>query len=109
MLAFTQLDAMSGSAHDIETLNPAMVSRLRAQAARLDHYQIAVHLADAIAAATDAAHISRWQEHAYGEASPEAMVDQEYHDDLVSAWTLIAAEHQLVNLDVLFADDRSFH
>lgn len=109
MFAFAQFDEMSGHSQDIDIVNPAMVNRLRAQADNLDRYQIAAQLSDAVAAAADAARTCRWQAQASGEASPDAIVDQEYYDDLVSAWTLIAAENQLMNLDTLFAYDGSVH
>jgi len=109
MITFTQFDEMSGPGHDIEIVNPDMVTRLRAQADSLNRYQIAAQLADAVTAAADAAHTCRWQEQLYGQASPDAIVDHEYYDEMVSAWTLIAAEHQLMNLDTLFAHDGSVH
>jgi hypothetical protein len=109
MFTHTQFDAVSGFSHDIEAVNPAMVSRLRAQAASLDRYQIAAQFADSVTAAADAAHTRRWQEQCYGEASPDAIVDQEYYDELVTAWSLIAVEHQLISPETILLNDGSLH
>ena len=39
------------------------------------------------------------KESQFGEASPDALVDAEYHGDLAAAWSLVAAEHQLLAAD----------
>lgn len=89
-------DDMVLSGQDIEAVNPAMVGRLRTQAASLDRYEIANQLADAVTLAAAAAHTRRWQEQLYGQASPDAIVDDEYHNELVAVWSLIAAENHIV-------------
>ncbi len=92
MITFTLIDEMSEPGRDIEIVNPALVCRLRAEAEMLEPHEIAALLADAILAAALAAHTRRWQEQLYSEASPDAIVDHEYRDEIVCAWTLIAVE-----------------
>jgi len=45
----------------ITVTNPAMVARIQIQSAPLSDYEIAAHLASAIASATDAAHARAWE------------------------------------------------
>jgi hypothetical protein len=109
MFNLTSFDEIAEITGGIETTNPCMVARIRRTADGLNRHEIAARLADAITDAADAAHTRRWQEQAYGQASPDAIVDMEYHDDLVLAWTLVAAENQPMNLATLFAHDGSVH
>src|SRR3546814_3540811 len=62
MFHLATFDEIAGIAHGIETTNPAMVDRIRRAADRLNRYEIAARLAQAIAEAADAAHV-RSEEH----------------------------------------------
>ena len=55
MFHLATFDEIAGIAHGIETTNPAMVDRIRRAADRLNRYEIAARLAQAIAEAADAA------------------------------------------------------
>jgi hypothetical protein len=93
----------------IDLLNPSLVQRVRRQAAGMDRQELFAQLHGAIANATNARHAWRWQEAQFGEASADAIVDCEYHDDLAAAWSLVAAEHQLVTEDSILLHDWSVH
>ncbi|EGD60440.1 MULTISPECIES: hypothetical protein [Novosphingobium] len=88
----------------ITVTNPAMVARIRAQSAHLTDYDIAAHLGNAIASSTDAAHGLAWEQSQFGEARAETLVDAEYFDDLVAAWSLVASERGIDSLDGLLID-----
>ena len=100
MLQFRPFHAMPDIVDGIELDNPAMVARIRRAADKLSHYEISAHLANAITGAADAAHARAWEESNFGEASADAIVDAEYHDELAAAWSLVAAEHQLIGPDI---------
>ena len=42
-------------------------------------------------------------------ASADAIVDCEYQDELAAAWSLVAAEHQLISPETIIAHDGSVH
>ena len=109
MLQFRPSDAMPDIVGGIELDNPAMVARIRRAADKLSHYEISAHLANAITGAADAAHARAWEESNFGEASADAIVDAEYHDELAAAWSLVAAEHQLIGPDIYLALGGSMH
>ena len=109
MFSHTNFDEIAGIAHGIEVTNPCMVERIRRAADGMGRHEIAAQLADAITEATDAAHVRTFEEAQFGEASADAIVDQEYYDDLAAAWSLVASEHQLVSPHFLFAHDGSVH
>lgn len=109
MFHLTSFDEITGIAYGVEIANPAMVARIRAAADTLNRYEIAVRLAQAITEAADAAHIRAFEEAQFGEASADAIVDQEYYDDLAAAWSLVAAEHQLITPETILAHDGSVH
>jgi hypothetical protein len=88
----------------ITTANPAMVARIRTQSEQLGSYDIAAHLANAIASANDAAHARNWEESQFGEASAETLVDTEYYEELVAAWSLVASERQVAGFDSLLGE-----
>ena len=93
----------------ITVTNPAMVARIRAQSATLSDYEIAAHLGNAIASSTDAAHALAWEQSQLGEASAETLVDAEYFEELVAAWSLIASERGIDSLDGLLIDVVAVH
>jgi hypothetical protein len=67
--------------------------------------QFTVHLAKAVANASDAAHSHAWEQSSFGLAAPETQVDLEYNKDLICAWSLVASERGIETLDALrFAD-----
>jgi len=109
MLQYHPFDAMPDFVDGIELSNPAMVERVRQAADKLSPYEISAHLANAITSAADAAHTRAWEEAHYGEASADAIVDAEYHDELAAAWSLIAAEHHLVEPDITLALNGLLH
>ncbi|KKW90508.1 hypothetical protein [Sphingobium chungbukense] len=109
MFQLTSFEEIAGVTHGIEVLNPSLVARIRRAADQLNRHEIAAHLADAILEAADAAHIRSFEEAQFGEASADAVVDCEYHDELAAAWSLVAAEHQLVSPDLLFGLDGLVH
>ena len=109
MFQLTSFDAFAGIDHGIEGLNPSLVARIRRAADAMSRHEIAAYLAGAITEAADAAHIRAFEEAQFGEASADAIVDQEYHEELASAWSLVAAEHQLVSPDLFFSLDGSVH
>ena len=102
---FTQI---AGIAHGIEATNPGMLARIRRAADALNAHEIIARLSQAVTEAADAAHARSWEETQFGEASADAIVDEEYYDELAAAWSLVAAEHQLVTPDIL-GHDGSFH
>ena len=93
----------------ITVTNPAMVARIRAQAAALSDYDIAAHLGNAIASSTDAAHAYAWEKSQLGEASAKTLVDAEYFEELVAAWSMIASERGIDSLDGLLIDVVAVH
>ncbi|WP_313806599.1 hypothetical protein [Sphingobium sp.] len=109
MFQLASFEEIAGVAHGIEVLNPHLVARIRRAADQLNRHEIAAHLAGAITEAADAAHIRSFEEAQFGEASADAVVDCEYHDELAAAWSLVAAEHQLVCPDLLLSFDGSVH
>ncbi len=109
MLQFRPFDAIPDIIDGIEISNPAMVERVRLAAGKLSHYEISAHVANAITGAADAAHARAWEESHFGEASADAIVDAEYHDELAAAWSLVAAEHQLLAPDIYLTLDGSMH
>ena len=64
---------------------------------------------EAITEAADAAHTRDFEDAQFGEASADAIVDCEYYDELAAAWSLVAAEHQLITPEILIAHDGSVH
>src|SRR3546814_18010440 len=76
-----------------------MVDRIRRAADRLNRYEIAARLAQAISEAADAAHVRALEQAQFGEAGADAIVDSEYYDDLAAAWLLVAGAHQLIRLE----------
>ena len=104
MLHISNFDDVACITTGIAITNPAMVARLRNQAVRLTPSDIAAHLANAIANATDAAHALAWEQEQFGEGHPETQVDHEYFEELVAAWSLIASEHQIDSLDAVLAE-----
>ncbi|AJR26843.1 MULTISPECIES: hypothetical protein [Sphingobium] len=109
MFQLSSFEEIAGVAQGTEVLNPNLVARIRRAADQLNPHEIAAHLAGAITEAADAAHIRSFEEAQFGEASADAIVDCEYHDELAAAWSLVAAEHQLVSPDLLFTFDGSVH
>ena len=93
----------------ITVTNPAMVARIRAQAAKMSDYEIAAHLANAIDSSTDAAHAFAWEQSQFGEASAETLVDAEYFEELVATWSLIASERGIDSLDGLLIEVVAVH
>ncbi len=109
MLHISNFDDVACITNGIAVTNPAMVTRIRNQAANLSEYDIAAHLGNAIASATDAAHNLAWERCHYGEVRAETLVDHEYFEELAAAWSLVANEHHLDSLDVLSGEDTSIH
>ena len=109
MFTLASFDEIAGVAHGVEITNPAMVARIRRAAEALNRYEIAARLAQAITEAADAAHTRAFEEAQFGEASADAIVDQEYYDDLAATWSLVASEHQLISPDAIFSHDGSVH
>ncbi|RVT38675.1 hypothetical protein [Sphingobium algorifonticola] len=109
MFQFAQFDEIAGIAHGIEITNPAMVARIRRAADSLKPHEIAAYLASAITEAADAAHARAYEEDLFGEASADAIVDAEYHDELAEAWSLVASEHQIASFASLGIRDGAIH
>lgn len=109
MFQLASFEEVAGVAHGIEILNPHLVARIRRAADQLTRHEIAGHLASAITEAADAVHSRSFEQAQFGEASADVIVDCEYHDQLAAAWSLVAAEHQLVCPDLLFTFDGSVH
>jgi hypothetical protein len=86
-----------------------MVARIRAQSVAMSDYEIAAHLGNAIASSTDATHALAWEQSQLGEASAETLVDAEYFEELVAAWSLIASERGIDSLDGLLIDVVAVH
>lgn len=105
----TILSDTAGFGASIDILNPSLVQRIRRNAARMDRHEIFAQLDSAIADAANAHRARRWEEAQLGEASADAIVDCEYHDDLAAAWSLVAAEHQLITEDSVLLHDGSVH
>lgn len=93
----------------VTVTNPAMVARIRTQSATMPDHEIAAHLGNAIASANDAIHARAWEDAELGEPSAETLVDAEYYEDLVAAWSLIASERQIDSLDGLLLEAVSVH
>jgi hypothetical protein len=111
MLHYSNFDDVACITNGITVTNPAMVARIRAQAAHLSDYDIAAHLSNAIASSTDAAHALAlaWEQSQLGESSAETLVDAEYFEELVAAWSLIASERGIDSLDGLLIDVVAVH
>ncbi|MDR6511908.1 hypothetical protein J2792_002791 [Novosphingobium capsulatum] len=109
MQLFSILDEVACVLTGITARNPAMVARLRRQAKAMPPAEIAAHLANAIASATDAAHARAWEEAEHGMASAETLVDHEYYGELVAAWSLVAGEHQITSLDPWLGERDRLH
>ncbi len=105
----TILSDSAGFGASIDILNPSLVQRIRRYAARMDRDEIFAQLHRAIADAANAQHVRRWEVAQLGEASADAIVDCEYQDDLAAAWSLVAAEHQLITEDSVRLHDGSVH
>jgi len=109
MQIISAFDDFAASTAGIAITNPAMVARIQLQSATMSDYEITAHLANAIASATDAAHARAWEESQFGEASAETLVDHEYFEDLVAAWTLVATERAIDSFDALLNEAASVH
>ena len=109
MLHISNFDDVACITTGITVTNPAMVIRIRAQAQRLPVAEITAYLGNAIGNATDAAHAAAWETSQFDEPSAETQVDLEYYQELVAAWSLIAAEHDIDTLDVLLYADTMLH
>ena len=109
MLHFSNFDDVACITNGITVTNPAMVARIRGQAAQLSDYDIAAHLSNAIASSTDAAHALAWEQSQLGEASAETLVDAEYFEELVAAWSLISNERGIDSFDGLLIDVVAVH
>ncbi len=109
MLHYSNFDDVACITNGITVTNPAMVARIRGQAAHLSDYEIAAHLSNAIASSTDAAHALAWEQSQLGEACAETLVDAEYFEELVAAWSLIASERGIDSLDGLLIDVVAVH
>jgi hypothetical protein len=109
MFHLASFDEIAGVTHGIEVTNPSMVARIRRAADSLNRCEIAARLAQAITEAADAAHTRDFEEAQFGEASADAIVDCEYYEELASAWSLVAAEHQLITPESILAHDGSVH
>ena len=109
MQIFSVFDDIACTATGIIVTNPAMVARIQIQSAPMTDYEIAAHLANAIASATDAGHVRAWEESQFGEARADTLVDAEYFEDLVSAWSLVANEREIDSLDGLLNAEMSVH
>jgi hypothetical protein len=72
-------------------------------------YEIAAHLANAIASATDAGHARAWEESQFGEVRAETLVDHEYFEDLVATWSLVAIQREIDSLGGLLTEEMSVH
>jgi len=83
----------------IDILNPLLVARIRRAADTLNAYEISAQLHDAIAEAAHARDVAHWEEYQLGQASADAIVECEYHDELAAAWSLVASEHRLITHD----------
>src|SRR3546814_16992180 len=95
MLQFRPFDAIPDIVDGIEISNPAMVERIRLADGKLSHYEIYAHVANAVTGSADAAHARAWEESHFGEASADAIVYDEYHDEIAAAWVLVADDPQL--------------
>jgi hypothetical protein len=109
MLHYSNFDDVACITNGITVTNPAMVARIRSQAEHLSDYEIAAHLSNAIASSTDAAHAFAWEQSQLGEASAETLVDAEYFEELVAAWSRIASERGIDGLDGLLIDVVALH
>ena len=109
MQIISVFDDIACAATGITITNPAMVARVQTLSAAMPDYEIAAHLANAIASATDAAHARAWEESQFGEARAETLVDHEYFEDLVAAWTLVATQRDIDSLDGLLGEVVSVH
>ena len=109
MLQYSNFDDVACITTGIAITNPCLVNRIRNQAADLSDYEIAAHLANAIASATDAGHSLAWEASQYGEGSAETLVDHEYFEDLVAAWSLVATNREIDSLDGLLTEAVSVH
>ena len=109
MLHFSAFDDVACITNGITVTNPAMVARIRSHAAHLSDYDIAAHLSNAIASSTDAAHAFAWEQNLFGEASAETLVDAEYFEELVAAWSRIANERGIDSFDGLLIDLVAVH
>ena len=108
MFTHSILSDTAGFGASIDLLNPGLVARIRRAADTMNRHEISARLHDAIAEAANALHARNWEEAQFGEASADAIVDCEYHDDMAAAWSLVAAEHQLITEDSI-AHDGSVH
>ena len=109
MLRISNFDDVACIITGITVTNPAMVDRIRKQARNLTVQDITANLAAAIGNATDAAHAQAWEESNFGQAAPETLVDLEYYNDLVSAWSLVASARGIGTLDTLHMFEHLAH
>ena len=109
MLHISNFDDAACIINGITDTNPAMVNRIRRQALIQSDQEIAAHLANAIANASDAAHAHAWEESNFGQAAPATQFDLEYYQDLVPAWNLVASERGIETLGALHLADQLTH
>jgi hypothetical protein len=109
MQIISAFDDIAFATSGITVTNPAMVARIQIQSAPMSDYDIAAHLANAIASATDAAHARACEESQFGECRAETLVDHEYFEDLVAAWSMVATQREIDSLDGLLTDAASVH
>lgn len=109
MLHTSNFDDVACIISGITVANPAMVNRIRRQALIHSDQEITAHLASAIANASDALHAHTWKESNYGQATPETLIELEYYQDLVSAWSLVTSERGIETLDTLHFADHLVH
>lgn len=105
----TILSDTAGFGASIDIFNPSLVQRIRRNAAHMNQQEVCAELHRAIADAANARSMRDWEEAQFGEASADAIVECEYHDDLAAAWSLVAAEHQVVTEDSILDHGRSVH
>ena len=109
MLHISNFDDAACIINGITDTNPAMVNRIRNQALIQSDQEITAHLANAIANASDAADAHAWERSNYGGAAPETLVDHEYYEDLVSAWSMVASEREIETFGALHFADHWVH
>ena len=109
MQIFSAFDDVVCVITGITVTNPAMVARIQIQSASMTDYEIAAHLANAIASATDAGHARAWEESQFGEVRADTLVDAEYYEDLVAVWNLVATQREIDSLDGLLTEAMSIH
>ena len=109
MQIISAFDDIASITTGITVTNQAMVARVQIQSATMTDYEITAHLANAIASAIDASHARAWEESQFGEVRAETLVDAEYYEDLVAAWSLVATDREIESLDGVFIEAASVH